>query len=66
MGSLNEDDTQITLSAWVTIQNNTGKTFKNTRLKLMAGDIKLVQAEPSYQLQRKFTEAYAAKPGFEE
>ena len=40
---LNEDDSKITLSGWVTINNTSGKTFRDTKLKLMAGDLNLVQ-----------------------
>ncbi|KAA3615030.1 MAG: DUF4139 domain-containing protein [Calditrichaeota bacterium] len=41
---LNEDDSKITLSGWVTINNTSGKTFRDTKLKLMAGDLNLVQS----------------------
>lgn len=43
VGLLNENDSQITLSGWVTINNNCGKSFKQTKLKLMAGEINLEQ-----------------------
>jgi len=44
VGLLNEDDSKITLSSWVTINNTSGKTFRDTKLKLMAGDLNLVQS----------------------
>ncbi len=53
VGLLNEDDSKITLSGWVTINNTSGKTFRETKLKLMAGDLNLVQPE-----SRKSTRRY--------
>ncbi len=37
----NGDDIEIT--GWVTIDNNSGRTYENTRLKLMAGDVSKLQ-----------------------
>jgi len=34
---LNENDTKMDLKAWVSINNNTGATYKNAVLKLVAG-----------------------------
>ncbi|HSO71443.1 MAG TPA: DUF4139 domain-containing protein [Thermodesulfobacteriota bacterium] len=42
---LNETDTQADLSGWVTIDNKSGATYQNARLKLVAGDIHRVQEE---------------------
>jgi hypothetical protein len=39
---LNKDDSKLDLSSWISLDNNSGKTFENTRLKLMAGDLNLV------------------------
>jgi hypothetical protein len=41
----NDDDTQLDLNGWVTITNNAGTTFKDTALKLVAGDVNRVRAE---------------------
>jgi hypothetical protein len=39
-----EKDAKLDMVAWVTVDNQSGKTFENARLKLMAGDVnKLVQ-----------------------
>ena len=38
MAFLNPSETEIRLSAWVTIVNRSGKTFENTRIYLLAGD----------------------------
>ncbi|MBN1399155.1 MAG: DUF4139 domain-containing protein [Bacteroidetes bacterium] len=40
---LNTRDTEIDLTGWVTVTNNSGTTFKNAGLKLVAGDVNLVQ-----------------------
>lgn len=36
---LNEDNTSADLSGWVTINNRSGATYKNAKLKLVAGDV---------------------------
>jgi hypothetical protein len=35
----NKDDTKLDLNGWVTVTNNAGTTFKDTALKLVAGDV---------------------------
>ena len=42
---LNGDDTKLDLSGWVTINNQSGATYKDARLKLIAGDVRRVQPE---------------------
>ena len=39
---LNKDDSELDLSSWVSLDNKSGKTYENTQLKLMAGDLNLV------------------------
>jgi len=41
VGRVNEKDTELTLACWVTIKNHSGKSFTNSRLKLMAGEINI-------------------------
>ena len=36
---LNKDDSKISLNSWVSISNNSGATFQNANLKLMAGEV---------------------------
>jgi hypothetical protein len=36
---LNADDTKLDLSGWASIDNNSGATYKDAKLKLIAGDI---------------------------
>ncbi len=39
VGVVNEDDTEIDLAAWVSIDNRSGATYKDARLDLVAGDV---------------------------
>lgn len=43
--TLNEDDTLADLSGWVTIDNRSGTTFRDARLKLVAGDVNRAREE---------------------
>jgi len=65
---LNADDTKIDLSGWASIDNQSGATYKDAKLKLIAGDIhRPQQARPMMGL--RMDEAYATavpKAGFEE
>ena len=40
---LNKDDTRLDLNSWVSITNNSGTTYKDAKLKLVAGDVNRVQ-----------------------
>ncbi len=40
---LNESDTKLDLNSWVSVENTSGTTYKNAKLKLVAGDINLVK-----------------------
>ena len=40
---LPEQGDDVTLTGWVSIQNNTGKTFEDAKIKLVAGDVNKVQ-----------------------
>ena len=39
VATLNKDDNKLDLNAWVNVSNNSGGTFKDANLKLVAGDI---------------------------
>jgi hypothetical protein len=47
---LNKDDTSANISGWVTLDNKSGATYRNARLKLIAGDV------------HRVTEVYKDKP----
>ncbi|MBM2839865.1 MAG: hypothetical protein HW412_393 [Bacteroidetes bacterium] len=40
---LDKNDTKLDLTGWVTLTNNSGTAFKNAGLKLVAGDVNIVQ-----------------------
>jgi hypothetical protein len=65
---LNVNDTEIDLTGWVTVTNNSGTLFKNTGLKLVAGDVNLVkdvQARASGMMITKMAEV-AVAPQFQQ
>lgn len=39
---INDNDTEMDFSAWVTIKNKSGATYKDAQIKLMAGDVQRV------------------------
>ena len=46
---MNEKDDKADLSAWVTIDNQSGTSYKNARLKLVAGDVNRVKDKHEYE-----------------
>jgi hypothetical protein len=63
--TLNEKDDRADLAGWVTIDNRSGATFRNAKLKLVAGDVNRVKDELEYKRgMMKFAET-AAKPSSE-
>lgn len=48
MLSLNSDETQADIGGWVTIDNNSGKKYKDAKLKLIAGDVNTVSNANNY------------------
>jgi hypothetical protein len=49
---LNEQEDKADFSGWVTIDNNSGKKYENTSIKLIAGDINTVSPQPTYEYDR--------------
>lgn len=68
VGQLDSKEENLDLSGWSSITNNSGKTYENAKLKLVAGDIHRAQREPQpYADSRKMmTMAEGAGAGFEE
>lgn len=62
---VNEDDSRIDLTCWVTITNNSGASYKNARLKLIAGDVHKVEEPRAYEYEL-VEEAKAGAPQFQE
>src|SRR2546428_611897 len=64
---LNVKDTALDLNGWVTVNNQSGATYKDAKLKLIAGDVRRVlPPQPLAGYARKAMMAEAAAPGFEE
>ena len=47
--TLNDKDDRGDLTGWVTIDNKSGATYKDAKLKLVAGDVHRVKAEVEYR-----------------
>ncbi len=68
VGLLNENDTGMDLTGWVTIDNRSGAAYREATLKLVAGDIHRAERYPS-QIERRggrMDMAMAGRPQFEE
>jgi len=65
---LNKDDDKLDLNSWVSVDNNSGATFKNAKLKLIAGDVNLVQPQHNrlYKAEMLMDMAAAPSSQFEE
>ncbi len=61
---LNEKDTSADISGWVTLNNNSGATYKNAGLKLVAGEVHRVDKRAKRALYAMESESGA--PSFEE
>jgi hypothetical protein len=67
--TLNEKDDRADLSGWVTIDNRSGATYRDARLKLVAGDVNRVREEREHRdkmLRAAKAEAMQAAPQFRE
>jgi hypothetical protein len=61
------DSKSLNLSGWVTISNNSGATYKDAKVKLIAGEVHRVQEMPQLRaLMAKGMPVEAAAPQFEE
>ncbi len=67
--TLNDKDNKADLAGWVTIDNHSGTTYRNAKLKLVAGDVNRAREEQGYADKMKreaLMEAKAAAPQFKE
>ena len=48
---LNDKDDALDMSGWVTVTNNSGAAYKDAALKLMAGDVRRIVAQPPVQMK---------------
>jgi hypothetical protein len=64
---VNEQDTQAALQGWVTLVNQSGASYRNAQLQLVAGDVNRVQnARPYVQSKSSMSAAGPAPGGFSE
>jgi hypothetical protein len=65
---LDANDTKLQLSGWVSLDNQSGKTYRDAKLKLVAGDINRIQPpQPMYAKGgRVYEAAMAVDQGFQE
>ncbi len=63
---LNVDDTSADVSGWVTLDNKSGATYKNARLKLIAGDVHRAEEQFEDRVYMMKQMERAAAPQFEE
>ncbi|MBL7998107.1 MAG: DUF4139 domain-containing protein [Candidatus Kapabacteria bacterium] len=66
---VNETDTKMDLTGWVTLDNKSGGTYSNAQLQLIAGDVRRVQEEqPMYPKMARgyMTMEAASAPEFKE
>ncbi|CAN5206640.1 DUF4139 domain-containing protein [soil metagenome] len=64
-----ENDDKLDLAGWVTMKNNSGATYKDAQLTLLAGDVKRIQpAQPMYKTMRmaSMSDMSESAPQFEE
>ncbi len=50
VGELSSDDKKMDLTGWVTVDNKSGATYKNAKLKLIAGDVRKIQKYRHYDM----------------
>jgi len=60
---LDKDDARLDLTGWVTLTNNSGTSFRDAGLKLVAGDINIVRQE--FDRMRPMAGVMALKSGAE-
>ena len=60
--TLNDKDDRADLSGWVTIDNKSGASYKNAKIKLVAGDVHRVKDEFEYKEKTLRLAQAAAKP----
>lgn len=67
VAAVDQDDETMNLSGWVSIENNSGATFENAKLKVVAGDVNRNQpARPEFARMKMAMDAMPVSDGFEE
>ena len=63
---LNADETKIDFTGWVTIDNKSGATYKDSIIKLIAGDVRRIVEPVPMRREMLYTAKGVAEAGFEE
>ncbi len=65
---VSEDETTVNLTGWVTLDNQSGATYRDARLQLMAGEVRRVQPPPPQPVyaRAQMMEEVAMDKAFEE
>jgi hypothetical protein len=63
---VNEDDTRGDLTGWVTLTNQSGGSYRDARLKLVAGDVQRVSGDIRQMRQDAMARAAVAEAQFQE
>ncbi len=65
---VNEGETAVDLTGWVTLDNQSGATYRDAQLQLMAGEVRRVEPQRPQPLMRAqmMEDAVALSKGFEE
>ena len=50
---LDGDDATADYSGWVSVQNNSGKTYRDAKMKFIAGDVRRVEPQPYGRMQEQ-------------
>lgn len=58
---LDKEDKMIDLNSWVSINNNSGVSYKDATLKLVAGDVNLIKSPQPMYMERLEAADYSAK-----
>ena len=66
VGVLDKNETSLGLSGWSSINNTSGKTYTDAKLKLIAGDIHRAQKGPAVRGDFAKMSLAEAAPGFEQ
>jgi hypothetical protein len=63
---LNEDDSEAGITGWVTLTNNSGASYENATLKLVAGDVQRVGDRDDIRMMQRVALEAAADAAFSE
>jgi hypothetical protein len=58
---INNDDSEMDLSSWINLNNQSGKDYKNAKLKLVAGDLHRARPEQAFDGRREKAQLFAMR-----